>query len=141
MLRTVRNEAFRDLGKGGVGKPSVDDVNATTMAFSGKACLTFALPDELGPEHGVKFDINFPWSASVNLNVDKGRTYLVDFAVNSWSGGSYEIETATGSQVFAHTNGTRGHVLVGVNAAGSGWTAVRIKHTGTGYDLHSVEVT
>jgi len=102
--------------------------------------LRLTLPQTVHPESPVVFNKKYPSTMSVNLKVEEGGLYLVDFAVKGVGPGTYKVTTEAGSQEFEDTGGNLNHVLIALNAEGSGWTGVSMIHTGT-YNLFSVEVT
>lgn len=116
-------------------------LSARQPFFKEQGFLTLALPYAVHPETSIKFKNDFPGSAAVKLKVDKGQTYLLDFAVKSWGSGTYLLETESGKQDFEDESVSKQHVLVALKATSSGWTTVRLKREGAGYHLYYVEVT
>lgn len=116
-------------------------LSAQQPFVSGKGLLTLALAYSVHPETSIKFNSNYPGSAAVKLKVDKGQTYLLDFAVRSSGSGTYLVETESGKQAFEDETGTRQHILVALSAAASGWTTIRLSRDGAEYYLYFVEVT
>jgi len=105
-----------------------------------KGYLRLTLPQTFHPESPIVFNKEYPSTMSVNLKVEEGGLYLVDFAVKGVGPGTYKVVTEAGSQEFKDTGGNLKHALIALNAAASGWTGVSMTHTGT-YNLFSVEVT
>ena len=109
--------------------------------FSEQGFLTLTLAHTVHPQTSITFNSSNPGSTGVKLKVEKGRTYLLDFAVKSSESGIYLLETESGQQEFEDTSASKEHILVALNATSSGWTTVRLHRKGTGYHLYSVEVT
>ncbi len=150
---TTKSSILKSLGGSG-DVPPAGDVKAQPQAllehlllsakqpfFSERGLLTLALAYTVHPETAINFNSNFPGSAGVKLKVEKGRTYLLDFAVKSWGSGTYLLETESGNQEFADQSGSKEHILVALNATSSGWTTIRLNRDGTDYHLYYVEVT
>jgi hypothetical protein len=116
-------------------------LSAKQPFVSEQAFLTLVLAYAVHPETAIKFDKDFPGSAAVKLNVKKGQTYLLDFAVKSWGSGKYLLETESGKLEFEDELVNKQHILVALKATSSGWTTVRLKREGTGYHLYFVEIT
>lgn len=102
--------------------------------------LTFDLPHRFDPVHGVGFRADSAGSAGVSLHTEQGRSYLLDYAVNSWGEGVYTVE-ADGNAQEVPDDGNLSHVLVGIQATAGGWITVRLRRSGSGFYLHGVEVT
>lgn len=139
-------------GGGGVGsaggfeaapEPVLDHIVLTskTPFVHEKGYMSLTLPYTFHPESAIVFNKNFPNVMNVKLKVEKGGVYLVDFAVDAISTGTYRVETEAGDQEFNDPGGNMEHILVGLNAGASGWTSVRLQREGTGYNLFSVEIT
>lgn len=124
-------------------KPELDHIVLTSQKpfYNEKGYLRLTLPYTFQPESAIVLNKNFPNVVGVMLKVEKGGLYLVDYAVNAIGSGSYKVETESGDQLFNDSNGKLEHVLVALNATTSGWTSLRLKREGTGYNLYSVEVT
>ena len=150
---TTKSSILKSLGGSG-DVPPAGDVKAQPQAllehlllsakqpfFSERGLLTLALAYTVHPETAINFNSNFPGSAGVKLKVEKGRTYLLDFAVKSWGSGTYLLETESGNQELADQSGSKEHILVALNATSSGWTTVRLNRDGSDYHLYYVEVT
>lgn len=116
-------------------------LSAKQPFFSGQGFLTLALAYAVHPETAINFNSNYPGSAGVKLKVEKGRTYLLDFAVRSRTSGTYTLQTESGKQEIDDSSASKDHLLVALKATSSGWTTVRLNRGGTGYHLYYVEVT
>jgi hypothetical protein len=123
-------------------KPGLQHIVLTSRQpfVSEKGYLRLTLPQTVHPESPIVFNKEFPSTMSVNLKVEEGGLYLVDFAVRGVGSGTYKVNTGAGGQEFDDTEGNLKHVLIALNAEASGWTGVSMTHTGT-YNLFSVEVT
>jgi len=116
-------------------------LSARQPFFSEQGFLTLALAYAVHPETAIKFNSNYPGSAGLKLKVEKGHTYLLDFAVRSGTSGTYRVQTESGKQEFDDTSASKDHLLVALKATSSGWTTVRLSRDGTEYHLYYVEVT
>ncbi len=150
---TTKSTILKNLGGSG-NIPASGEAEAQTPAvlehlllsarqpyFSDRGFLTLNLAFSMHPETAINFNSEYPGSAGVKIKVEKGRTYLLDFAVQSWGSGTYLLETAGGKQTFEDGAGSKKHILVALKATSSGWTTVRISREGTDYYLYSVEIT
>ncbi len=149
---TTKSEILKSLGgsgelpaPGGGGaeeKPVLEHLllSARHPYFSEQGFLTLNLAYRVHPETAINFNSAYPGSAGVKMKVEKGRTYLLDFSVQSWGGGTYLLETAGGKQTFEDEAGSKKHILVALKATSSGWTTVRLSRDGTDYHLYSVEI-
>ena len=126
------------------GPPVLDHIELTPRQpwfhDKGNVRTVLAYTVSTGTAPSWQFNTNFPGGMTVNLKVEEGRTYLVDFAVSSWGNGTYRVETDAGDQEFADAGGDLEHVLVGLNATESGWVKVQLSREGTGYYAYSVIV-
>lgn len=142
------------LGSFGGGMPATGDgvavaervldqfsLTAQKMSFPKRGYLILDLAHQVDAQAGVQFRMNSPGSATVNLNIEKGRAYLLDFAVNSWGDGAYQIETEGGAQSFQDPRGEMQHLLVGIEAATTGLSTITLRRSGSGYYLHAVTVS
>jgi len=116
-------------------------LSAKQPFFSERGFLTLALAYSVHPQTSITFNSSYPGSTGVKLKVEKGQTYLLDFAVKSSESGIYLLETESGQQEIEDKSASKEHILVALNATSSGWTTVRLHRKGTGYHLYSVEVT
>lgn len=89
----------------------------------------------------MHFDESFPGRAIVGLKLVKGRSYLLDFLVSGEGEGSYLMESESGTKEFPDPKAKMTHVLVGLDAAATGWTEVSLRRNGGAFSLHNVEVT
>jgi hypothetical protein len=138
---------FGGAGAGGFqnpGPPVLDHIELTPRQpwFNerGNIRTTLAYTASAGTVPSWNFNKNFPGAMTVNLKVEEGETYLVDFSVSSWGSGTYRVETDAGEQEFADNGGDLEHVLVALNASESGWVSVRLNREGTGYYTYAVIV-
>lgn len=151
--QAMTGEILKNIG--GTGQvPSADDPDATPQPglqhivltpkqpfIDEKGYLRLTLPQTFHPESPIVFSKEYPNTMSVRLKVEEGGLYLVDFTVKGMGAGSFKVVTEGGGQEFNDSAGTLGHVLIALSAATTGWTGVSMTHTGTGYNLYSVEVT
>ncbi len=123
-------------------KPVLEHIVLTSRQpfVNEKGYLRLTLPQTVHPESPIVFNKEYPSTMSVNLKVEEGGLYLVDFTVKGVGSGTYKVVTEAGSQEFKDAGGNLKHVLIALNAEASGWTGVSMTHTGT-YNLFSVEVT
>ncbi len=152
----ARNEAMRSLAGGPGGVPQgpgtvqapkpgeLQDVTLTTQRpwINEQAYMTHLLPYGTNTATGhALFNKNFPGSTGVYLNVLKGSSYLVDFVVDSWGGGTYRVQSGAMHQEFQNADGAQ-HLMVGVQPAASGWVNLFLSRPGgTGYYVMEVRVT
>lgn len=149
----TKSGILKNLGGSGV-IPTPGDIKAQSKSvlehlllsakqpfFSEQGFLTLALAYAVHPETAFHFKSNYPGSAGVKLKVEKGHTYLLDFAVRSGTSGIYLVQTESGKQEFDDTSASKDHILVALKATSSGWTTVRLSREGTEYHLYYVEVT
>ena len=116
-------------------------LTAEKMSVSKQGYLILDLPQQVDAQAGILFNTNSAGSATVNLPIEKDRAYLLDFSVNSWAEGAYEVQTEGGAQSFADPRGEMQHLLLGIRAASSGLSTVTLSRSGSGYYLHSVTVS
>lgn len=139
-------------GSARLAAPAVNTVQASPVLehllltakqpfFSEQGFLTLTLAATVHPETAINFKSSYPASAGLKLKVEKGRTYLLDFAVKSAQSGTYLLETESGKQEFEDKSAGKQHILVALKATSSGWTTVRLNRGGTAYNLYYVEVT
>lgn len=126
------------------GPPVLDHIELTPRQpwFNerGNVHTVLAYSASTGSVPSWNFNKNFPGLMTVNLKVEEGATYLVDFSVSSWGSGTYRVETDSGDQEFADNGGDLEHVLVALNASESGWVSVRLKREGTGHYTYAIIV-
>ena len=126
------------------GPPVLDHIELTTRQpwfhEKGNVRTALAYTTSTGAAPSWNFNKNFPGLMTVNLKVEEGATYLVDFVVSSWGSGTYQVETDSGMQEFADNGGDLEHLLVGLNATESGWVNLHLRREGTGYYVYSVIV-
>ncbi len=123
------------------GPPVLDRIKLSARRpwFNERGNVEFVLPYEVNPElPSVTFNKNFPGLLRVNLKLEAGRSYLVDFAVSSWGAGSYRVEAGGATQEFGDPQGNLEHVLIALQASQDGWTTIDLKREGTGYYLYTV---
>lgn len=123
------------------GPPVLDhiELSARRPWFPERANVEFLLPYDVNPgTPSVTFNKNFPGLLRVNLKLEEGRSYLIDFALSSWGAGTYRIEVEGASQEFEDPQGDLTHVLVAVQATESGWVGLDFRREGTGYYLYTV---
>ncbi len=77
----------------------------------------------------------------IRLKLEAGKSYLLDLAVHGGGiPGTYILKTPSGTHsIDAPTE--EHHILVGLNATGSGWTNIRLSREGWWFTFLSVEVT
>ena len=104
--------------------------------------IIFMYPESVDPKRGALFIPKLSGQVKLHLYVKGGHRYFVDFVVNSWDKGVYRVTAESGEYSEEDPHGTFSHVLAILIAAGSGWTQVDLKQdSGTGFELHRVEVT
>jgi len=116
-------------------------LSAKQPYVSEQGFLTLSQAYTVHPETAINFNSDSPGSAGLKLKVEKGRTYLLDFAVKSNESGTYLLEAEGKKHEFEDNSATKEHILVALNATSSGWTTVRLDRGGTGFHLYYVEVT
>ena len=94
------------------------------------------------PKRGALFTAASEGQAILHLSVESGRTYLIDFAVNSWEKSRYRMTAESGDQVYEDVDGNYQHVIAILKAKSLGWTQIALmQDLGPGFYLHSVAVT
>lgn len=107
----------------------------------GTAYLVLTRPQSVHPETTVEFAADAGGIAAVKLMVEDGQSYLLDFAVSGLGPGVYDLAADSAHRAFEDPHGTRRHLMITLKAKASGWTTVRLSRSGTGFHLHSVDVT
>jgi hypothetical protein len=137
IISAIRGEGAADVELA----PQSITLTAKNPRAAEQANLVMTLPYRFHPESAIEFHGDYPHVVGLSLKVEKGGLYLVDFAVKGVGQGAYTLESGSDSQVFEDPSGYLQHVLFGVRAAESGWTSLRMRRSGAGYKLYSVEIT
>lgn len=104
--------------------------------------LELVAPSTVDPRRGAFFTAGSAGQVILLLYVEKGRTYLVDFAVNSWEKARYRVTAESGDQMYDYDEEKCCHLLARIKANSLGWTQLTLtQDTGPGFYLHSIDVT
>jgi hypothetical protein len=104
--------------------------------------LELVAPATVDPRRGAFFAADSAGQAILHLYVEKGRSYLIDFAVNSWENAQYRVTAESGEQVYTYIEDKCCHLLAKIKAISLGWSQVSLSQDfGPGFYLHSINVT
>lgn len=115
-----------------IEKPYIQDV----------AYLTVVGSNRVSPVEGVHALDGEKARVDLDIHLEAGKRYLVEFLVNPKPGNKYLVTTESGAQEMADEPGFLGSLRVIVKAAGNGWTKIGVGPQGQGdFSLTGVVVT
>jgi hypothetical protein len=104
--------------------------------------LELIAPSTVDPRRGAFFSSGSAGQVVLHLYIEQGRTYLIDFAVNSWEKARYRVTAESSDQVYEFAQDNCCHVLAKLLANSLGWTQLALtQDTGPGFYLHTIDVT
>lgn len=124
------------------GKPEYFTLSTSHPFIEDKASLSFASPHHLAPVYGALIGEKDKSNVTLTLNVEEGKRYLVDFVVMTGNPINYRVTVKEHEHIYEDIGGTYQHILVELQATGSGRTSVRLgSEYGKYFQLYSVGVT
>jgi hypothetical protein len=104
--------------------------------------LELVAPSTVDPRRGAFFTTGSAGQVVLHLYIEQGRTYFVDFRVNSWEKARFRVTAESSDQVYEYAQDNCCHVLAKVKAKSLGWTRLTLtQDAGPGFYLHAIDVT
>ena len=151
-----QNRAFMTSwpGLGGEPEESLDDhlkeldvsgrrfvLSAETLHIKDRAWLTLENASSVNPKQGIIFDAASRGRLTLDINVESGHRYGIQFFLEPLGPGIFEILSNSDQQQYKDANGEMKSILVYLRAMSSGWTRLELNRTfGVGFILHAVDV-
>jgi hypothetical protein len=116
---------------------SLQEPNVENRGF-----LELVAPSTVDPRRGAFFTTGSAGQVVLHLYIEQGRTYFVDFRVNSWEEARFRVTAESSDQVYEYAQDNCCHVLAKVKAKSLGWTRLTLtQDAGPGFYLHAIDVT
>ena len=116
-------------------------LSAETLHIKEQAWLTLNNASNVNPKQGIIFDAANRGSLSLNLHVESGKRYDIQFFLEPLGPGIFEVFVGSDQQQYQDPAGKMKNILVSLKAMSSGWTRVELNRTfGVGFILRSVDI-
>ena len=103
--------------------------------------LTLNNASNVNPKQGIIFDAANRGSLSLNLHVESGKRYDIQFFLEPLGPGIFEVFVDTDQHQYQDPAGKMQNIMVSLKAMSSGWTRVDLSRTfGVGFILYSVDI-
>lgn len=122
------------------------ELSAAVPRVEGTAAVSFSRPATVDTRYGVRFTEQDNSALGLELFVEAGRVYLVDFVVHAFYSGSYVLHGVlsgvTHEHAFEDLGGAIRNVTARLIAEESGTIGFSLKHVhGKGFTLHAVGIS
>jgi len=123
-------------------KYSENDYNEKHAECPAGMSISQSSPHHVDPKLGVMFNPDEFSVIGLHLQVEQGRSYLVDFLVRPSDSLNYRLRMSPGEYVYEDLGGSYNHVLATVTSKSAGWTNIALdSDSGKMFRFFGVSVT
>lgn len=116
-------------------------LSAETLYIKDRAWLTLENASNVNPQQGIIFDASSRGSLTLDINMESGYRYYIQFFIEPLGPGIFQIFSGSDQQQYQDPNGDMKSILVSLKPMSSGWARLELNRTfGTGFILHAVDV-
>jgi hypothetical protein len=116
-------------------------LSAETLHIKDRAWLALENASSVNPQQGIIFDAASRGGLTLDINVESGYLYGIQFFLEPLGPGIFQILSNSDQHQYQDPNGEMKSIFVSLQAMSSGWTRLELNRTfGVGFILHAVDV-